>query len=417
MKIFPFLLIASLYFSQQLLLNTYDKTGYLFYDDRVQAIFNFQVSNQISFTDYIIEHYIPPKVSVEYIPLPKREFLILNCGKTIGTMMTDIVIPQSIYEKLVELFNSNVPVLVTIDRYPIEIYPDHILVLEFDSEKIKEFLPHFVNYDLSKITRPGKYPLKAPDLGVDWIVTSYPGFGGAIIPIFKNGTDKIEWTVDGINHSGICAVFSTGEHSINAQIAGKLYNFNVSVLDQRDFSIEKNFEIGDRLDENFISLSGFDCSTLTAVGKFVFLQMQAGQLKLIKATVTDSTSPLLELHISPKAPGIFELSTFVQDMTAYTVNVFLDGQKLEITKGILTLTKANHTIVAIAEDSFSNKSYVIKQISNTDLAKDGILVEREEVHFDVLGFNFISPYIKWWLAKDVSAEVVKDGQRYEIEIH
>lgn len=418
MKILPFLLIASLFFSQELLLNTYDKTGYLFVDGKIETTFTFQVDIQTSFKDYIADRYIPPKIFVEYIPLPKQDFLITKSGKTVGTIATDVIVPKSVYERLVELFTSGISILVTVDKYPIEIYSDHILVLEYDSEKIKEFLPHFVNYELSRITKPGRYSLELPVLNLDWVVTSYPGFGGAIIPIFKTKLSEIQWTIDGINYKNICAVYPVGEHLINAQIDGKLYNFEITALDHREFKTQENFEIGDQLNENFISLSGLNCEFLAIPGNFVFLQIQPEQVKIVKAIVEDSTCPVLDLSVSQKSPGIFELITSVSDMTACVVRVFLDGKELGLTKGILSLTEKNHTIVAIAEDSFSNKSYAIRHINgNLELDKSGTFAEQQELCLDVLGFSFISPYIKWWLAKDVSARVIQNGYGYTIETY
>ncbi|WP_041081792.1 hypothetical protein [Thermotoga profunda] len=418
MKVLPFLLIACLCFSQELLMNTYDKTGYLFFNDKVEMVFTFQVNTQISLKDYIVEHYIPPKISVEYIPLPKQDFLVTSSGKTIGVVMTDVVVPDFVYEKLVELFKSGIQIQVTIDRYPIEVYSDHVVIFEFDREKIKEFLPRFVDYDLSKITKPGKYSLEPPVLDVDWVITSYPGFGGAIIPIYKSEPTSIEWVIDGAHYKDICGTFPVGEHLIGAQINGKLYNFEVSVSNQKSFRTQEIFEIGEQLNENFISLSGLDSDPLMIPGTFTFLQIQPDQIKLVKATVQDSTCPTLDIDVSQKAPGIFEFSTSVKDMTACTVQVFLDGQSLEITKGLLSLSDKDHTIVAIAQDSFENKSYAILQItSNRELSKSGIIVKQQELYINILGFSFISPYIKWWMAKDVSAKVITDGYGYTIETY
>lgn len=418
MKVFPLLLIACLCFSQELLLNTYDKTGYLFIDGRIETIFAFESDIHMTLKDYITDYYIPPSISVEYIPLPKHDFLISNQGKTIGTMGTDIVIPKSLYEKLVKLFKSGAQILVTLDRYPIEIYSDHILVLEYDSEKIKEFLPHFVNYELSRITKPGRYSLELPSLEIEWVVTSYPGFGGAIIPIFKSEFAEIQWTIDDVHRKDICVVYPVGEHFINAHIDGKSYGFETTAVSHKIFSTQETFEVGSPINGDIISVSGLHGESLTIPGTFLFLQLRPEQVRVIKATVTDSTSPVLEVNVFQKVPGIFELVTSVSDMTACTVRIFLDGEELAFTKGVLSLAGKNHTLVAIAEDTFGNKSYTIRQINdNFELNKSMVFVEQQEQRFDVHGFGFVSPYIKWWLAKDVSIRVIKNGYGYAIETH
>lgn len=418
MRILPLLLIACLCFSQELLLNTYDKTGYLFTDGRIETIFTFEADIHMTLKDYITDYYIPPSISVEYIPLPKQDFLISNRGKTIGTMGTDIVIPKSLYEKLVELFKSGAQILVTLDRYPIEIYSDHILVLEYDSEKIKEFLPHFVNYELSKITKPGRYSLELPSLEIEWVVTSYPGFGGAIIPIFKSEFAEIQWTIDDVHRKDICVVYPVGEHFINVHIDGKAYGFETTVLSHKIFSTQETFEVGSPMNGDIISLSGLHGESLTIPGTFLFLQLRPEQVRVIKATVIDSTCPVLEVNVFQKVPGIFELVTSVSDMTACTVRIFLDGKELAFTKGVLSLAGKNHTLVAIAEDTFGNKSYAIRQISDSlELSKSMVFVEQQEQRFDVQGFGFVSPYIKWWLAKDVSVRMIKNGYGYTVETH
>jgi len=417
-KVFPLLFLACLCFSQELLLNTYDKTGYLFLNGKVEMTFAFEMKTQISFRGYVVDRYIPPRVSVEYIPLPKEDFLITDCGKTIGSKMTDIVIPDSTYQRLIEFLRSGEQIKVTVDSYPVEIYPDHILVLEFDSKKISEFLPHFVNYDLSKITKPGKYPLQTPAIVLEWAVTDYPGFGGAIIPIFKTEVSEVEWIIDDFRYKGICTVLPIGHHSVIAQVNGQSYSFELSISSQRISQVQEAFEVGDRFDKDFISLSGMNNEILTIPGRFLLLKMDDDEIKVINATVSDTVSPIINLRISQKTPGIFELFTSAQDMTACTVRVFLDGHELELAKGILSLDQGKHTIVALAQDSFENKSYVITTVDiNPELSKDGIFVTQEEAHFDILGFNFISPYIKWWVAKDISTKVMMNGQRYVVGTH
>ncbi|MEJ5228999.1 MAG: hypothetical protein WHT65_03265 [Pseudothermotoga sp.] len=416
MKTLLLLLAASMCFSQQLLLNTYDHSGYLLLNDQIVMNFNFQYSQEVPFRSYIVDWYSPPKILVDYIPLPKQDFFITAVGKTIGTTMTDIVLPESIYKKVTELFQSGAMVYITVDRYPIEIYQDHILVVEYDKQKIEEFLPHFIDYDLSKITKAGKYPLEPSSVQIDWAVAQYNGLGGAIIPIFKDQMYTVLWSVDGTELKGPCVVFPTGQHSVEAKVNANLWHFNFFVDEWRYSFEEKAVEMGSNLEERIFSISGLDIKKLTIPGTFIFLKDIDGGMEVQKVKSIDSTSPVLKLNLAELSPGIFELSTDVEDLTACTVEVLVNGERVEMTKGILSLENRTNVVVAIAKDTFENKSYAIKQIvQNTRLDKEGMISRDREVVFDIFGIPFYSPYVKWWLAKDVNAKVMASEKRYFIE--
>ncbi len=416
MKTLMILLVASMCFSQQLLLNTYDNSGYLLLNDQVVMNFHFQYRQESSFRSYIIDWYSPPKILVDYIPLPKQEFFITAAGKTIGTAMTDIVLPESVYKKVVELFQTGTMVYVTVDRYPIEIYPDHITVVEYDRQKIEEFLPHFIAYDLSKITKAGKYLLEPTSVQIEWAAVQYEGFGGAIIPIFKDQIYTVLWSVDGTDLKGPCVVFPTGQHSVEAKVNANLWHFTLSVDEWRYSFEERAVEMGSNLEERILSISGLDIGKLTIPGTFVFLKQLDGGMEVQKVNSVDSTSPVLELNLTELSPGIFELSTDVEDMTACTIEVFVNGERIQLTRGVINLEKPNTVIVVTARDAFENRSYAIRQIiQNTQLERDGMISRDREVVFDIFGFSFYSPYVKWWLDKDVNAKVMTSDKRYLIE--
>ncbi|KUK22024.1 hypothetical protein [Pseudothermotoga lettingae] len=409
-------LLTTICFSQTLLLNTYDSSGYLFTDD-FKMTFKAEIPKNLKYRGVVKEFYIPPRIDVEYIPLPKTKFFITDSGLTLGTSSTDVIVPEEVFEKLIELFSSSQSISIIIDSYPIEVYADYFILLEeIDQKRLNEFLPHFVKYDPFMVSKPGKYPINVSKSQIDYVLTKYPGFGGAIIPVFTSTPmQKIDWIINGVHVDSPCAVFSTGSHTIEANFQNTHHVFEVKIDEQEWQENVRTAELGSYLPKGYISLSGFHMQKFDFPGTVTFVKIEPCKIELLKTTVLDTTPPQISNSITERGSNLFEINIKTIDKSSYDVQVYIDDQKIELTKGLISLSEGKHVLIVMARDNFGNRSYAVENIFNKKLPPEGIIAEKNEFVTEIGGFWFSSPYLKWWIGKGNSVKVRVNGESYSIE--
>jgi len=79
--------------------------------------------------------------------------------------------------------------------------------------------------------------------------------------------------------------------------------------------------------------------------------------------------------------------------------VYVDGEKIELTQGILDLEEGYHVVTVFAVDAFGNSSFnarKVLRIPRLPTGKAEVVFHTSEELCDIGGFKFISPYVLSW---------------------
>ncbi len=420
---FVFVTICIYAFSNLLVVNTFDESAYLFFDgSSVPTVFKASLRRSIPFKGKLIDIFEPIEVSVSYIPLPKERFLITDKGLTVGEKACDINVPSEIFKQLLSIFENSRTVSIMVDKYPVEIFPDKVVVREHISrEKLYEFISLFFDSNVSKrivriYTGPGTYTLLFPEDTIDFAITTFPGLGGAIIPIFREVPECFElvWNINGQERSGICASLSVGENIVECLSAENLGQIKIFVEPVELIKISKTIELGEDYRPLGYSLSGFIFSR-TTVGRVLFALLESNRIVLEELQIIDSKPPNVLLSIDRLSKDMYKIDVRVLDFSAASLQVFLDEEKLPFTSGIVTLRDDSHLITIISQDNFSNSTFIMKLLSKgSKFLREGVFVTSLESVFDIGGFKFRSPYLKYWVEKNIT-KVIINGIEQAIE--
>ncbi len=407
--IFVLLTLIGVYtFPALLLVNTFDESAYLFVSEQATPIvFKASLSSHLSFKEDIVGIYEPVEISVSYIPLPKDRFFITNSGYTIGEKGCHINIPTEILHRMLDVFGGSTRISVLVDRYPVEIFKDRVVIKDsISKDKLREFISFFIDQNLADrivriYSRPGSYDLVPTEESVDLAITFFHGIGGAVVPVFKEFPEsfELEWSVNGENRKAVCAVLQIGKNTVDCLLARNPLRTEVYIEPLELVTVTKTIELGDNYSPSGYSLSGFLFSS-NFVGKTTFVSFEPTRLIVEEIFITDTTPPKLDLQISELSNGMYKLSVMVLDFSAVTVKVYIDDNQLPFTSGVISLPNDLHLITVVAEDSFSNTSFCMKTVlKNREPYTEGMIKVSSNVIIDIGGFKFYSPYVKYWVGE------------------
>lgn len=404
-----FIALSCCCLAAELLINTYDMTAYLFTEiERVQ--FEAHCDPALSLTDEIVDVYEPVKIIVDYIPMPKVPLLISEQGFTVSTKAADIVVPEEYFERLVQTLKAGETIKLVVDRYPIEIYPDKIRVVEpVGRDKIQFFLSHFFE-KVPKVVGPGEYEL-AQESVHQLVVSHFPGLGGVVMAIFEKDPEELTFIENSHQTRGLCLSLPPGEHivqivspsgeaTLTLNFPERIVRFESSQIELGTFSEKKMyFPSGLQPTERF-----------SYPGRYVALELDETSIVIRELHVRDSLPPSLKLN-TKWLDSMCQIQLDVDDVSPVETSLYVDGEKIPMQRGVLRLTSTRHTLIAVAQDAFQNVSYVVRVLERPK----ELLVFSEEKVVDIGGFKFFSPYVKWQLLEPSSYEVKVNEKTYKIE--
>lgn len=405
------LLLSGFTFATEVLINTYDKTGYVFDEDN-QLIASFKAEcDAVRISSVVSNVYRPLHLTVDYFPLPVSTLLILEEGQTLGANEGDICVGEKAFELLYQKYCSEKKsITVNVDFYPIEIYSDRIVIKEeITREKFQHFVQHFLP-DLAvwyPIT-PGVYPLKSSRLKPEFALYTFPGIGGGVIPIFHNEPCSLKWNIDGIETTRSAVFFGPGEHQIDA-VYDLSFNsqwqqgFRVFVPYQRVLFSSTEVSLGGVSSgnyEDYFFLDGIEPHRIFSIPcKTTLITVDPPEVSVVKITVQDDMQPIINIQCPQKTSGLLPISIKVEDASAAEVQVYVDGEKIELTQGILDLEEGYHVVTVFAVDAFGNSSFnarKVLRIPRLPTGKAEVVFHTSEELCDIGGFKFISPYVLSW---------------------
>lgn len=403
--ILPFCCLAA-----ELLINTYDMTAYLFLDGQ-QIQFRALCPSNMHLTDEFIDVYEPVRLIVDYIPLPNVPLLVSKKGLTMGTKTADIVVPKEVFALLFNYVKSGRTISLTVDRYPIEIYPDRIKVLEpVERRKIQFFLSHFFE-KVPPIASPGEYSLKE-QISYQLAVSYFPGLGGTVMAIFESEPVELTFFHNGVQTKGLCLVLPPGKHSVGIVSFNSTAELNLDFPNQTVRFEPAQIELGSRNEKPLKFLSGLlSTDSFSYPGRYLALEQLSNELIVHDLTVKDSTSPELVMN-TKLIDSMCQIQLQAEDASPYEIFLYLDGERLLVERsGVLKLESAKHTLIGVARDAFGNITYKVLVLERMQ----DFMAFTEERIIDVGGFKFFSPYLKWRIFDSASYEVKVNEKTFRIE--
>lgn len=394
----------------ELLINTYDMTAYLFLDgQRIQ--FKALCPSNMRLTDEFVDVYEPVRLTVGYIPLPNVPLLVSRKGLTMGTKTADIVVPEEVFALLFNSVKSGRTISLTVDRYPIEIYPNRIKVLEpVERRKIEFFLSHFLE-KVPPVAGPGEYSLKE-EISYQLIVSYFPGLGGAVMAIFESEPVQLAFVHNGVQTKGLCLALPPGTHSVEIVSSGSTTELNLDFPDQTVRFEPARIELGSRNEKPLKFLSGLlSTDSFSYPGRYVALEHLSNELIVHDLTVRDTTPPELVMN-TKLIDSMCYIQLQAEDVSSYETFLYLDGERLPVERsGVLRLESARHTLIGVARDTFGNATYRVLVLESMQ----DFLMFTEEKTISVGGFKFFSPYLKWRIFDSASYEVKVNEKTFRIE--
>jgi len=405
------LLLSGFTFATEVLINMYDMTGYVF-DEDSQLITSFKAEcNAARISSTVSNVYRPLHLMVDYFPLPTSTLLILEEGQTLGASEGDICVGEKAFKLLYQKYCfEKKPITVNVDFYPIEIYSDRIIVREeITREKFQYFVQHFlpdsgVWYPIA----PGVYPIKSSCLKPEFALYTFPGIGGGVIPIFHNEPCSLKWNIDGVETTRSAVFFGPGEHQIDAiydlsSNSQWKQGFRVFVPYQRISFSSTEVNLGQVFSSNYgdyFSLDGIETHRIFSIPcKTTLVMVNPPEVSVVKIAVQDNMRPVINIQCPQKTSSLLPISIKVEDASAAELQVYVDGERIELTQGILDLEEGYHVVIAFAVDAFGNSSFNARKVLKIPKLPTGeteVVFHTSEKLCDVGGFKFISPYVLSW---------------------
>lgn len=407
--VFTLLIVSSCCFAAQLLINTFDMTGYLF-EDGAHIKFKVHCPSDLSLTDRLIDLYEPVKLTVGYISMPDIPLLISEKGFTVSTKMGSIVVPEEVFTKLFQTVKSGKTVDLIVDRYPIEIYADKIRVIESTSlEKIEFFLNRFIKR-FPKITGPGEYTLEEKPVSYQLAVCSFPGLGGAIMAIFDGKPHELTFKTGDIEVKGFSMNLPPGDHTVKVSLLGEATELTLNFPDRPVRFQTSQIELGDSCEKNLYFPSGLQGSSrFSYPGKYFGLEF-SNELIVHELLVRDTTPPKLTMSLK-RIDSMCLVQLQAEDFSPFETFLYVDGEKFYFERGVLTLSSPSHILIGMAQDVFQNVSYVVQVLERLE----DTLVFSEEKVIDIGGFKFFSPYLRWQSFEATKIEVKINEKIVQLE--
>ncbi|MEN3007840.1 hypothetical protein [Pseudothermotoga sp.] len=383
------LIISGYLFAAQLLINTFDMTGYLF-EDGVHSKFKVYCPSDLSLIDKITDLYEPVKLTVRHIPMPDILLLISEKGFTVSAKIGNIVVPEEIFTKLFQIVKSGQTVDLIVDRYPVEIYTNRIKVLEpVRSEKIESFLNRFIE-KFPKITGPGEYSLEVKPVSYQLLVCCFPGLGGTIMAIFEGEPCELTFATGGIKTKGFSMNLPPGNHTVRISMLGEATEITLNFPDRFVRLQTSQIELGANCEKQLYFISGIQRSNCFSYpGRFLGLEF-SNDLIVHELLVRDTTPPKLTMNLK-RLDSMCFVQLQAEDVSPFETFLYVDGEKFYFDRGVLTLSSLKHTLVGMAQDTFQNNSYIVQVLEKLE----DTLVFPEEKVIDIGGFKFFSPYLRW----------------------
>ncbi len=393
----------------QLLINTFDMSAYLFTDgERLQ--FKAHCPVDMRLMDEIVDLYEPVNLTVRYIPMPDVPLLISQQGFTIATKMADIVIPEEMFVRLSEMVKSNQKVTLVVDRYPIEIYPDRIRVVEpVGKEKIEFFLSHFFE-KVPKVLGIGEHKLQKVST-YQLVVSCFPGLGGILMAIFEDEPSDLTFIEAERQTKGLCIALPPGEHTVEIVSSSDATQLTLNLPDWTVRLESEEVELGTTREETLFFPSGLQPDErFLYPGRYVALQFHDGGLIVRDLRVKDTLPPKLTMSVR-WLDSMCQIQLDGEDFSPFETFFYVDGEKLNMQRGVLRLSSEKHILIGVARDTFENVAYTIKILERPA----EMLVFSQEKVINVGGFRFSSPYLKWQVFDASSIEVKVNERTFRIE--
>ncbi len=393
----------------QLLINTFDMSAYLFTDgERLQ--FKAQCPVDMRLMDEIVDLYEPVNLTVSYIPMPDVPLLISQQGFTVATKMADIVIPEEMFVRLSEMVKSNQKITLVVDRYPIEIYPDRIRVVEpVGREKIEFFLSHFFE-KVPRVPGIGEHSLRWTS-NYQLVVSYFPGLGGVLMVIFENEPFDLTFIEAGRQTRGLCIALPAGEHTVEIVSSSDATQLTLNLPDWTVRFETGEVELGTIREEALFFPSGLQPDErFLYPGRYVVLQFHDEGLVVRDLRVKDTLPPNLTMSVR-WLDSMCQIQLDGEDFSPFETFFYVDGEKLSMHRGVLRLSSEKHILIGVARDTFENVAYTIKILERP---AEMIVFSQEKV-INIGGFRFSSPYLKWQVFDASSIEVKVNERTFQIE--
>jgi len=404
-----FLILSCQCLAAQLLINTFDMSAYLFMDgERLQ--FKAQCPEDMKLTDEIVDLYEPINLTVNYIPMPDVPLLISQQGFTVGTKMADIVVPEEMFIKLSHMVESGKKVELLVDRYPIEIYPDRIKVVEpVSKEKIEFFLSHFFE-KVPRVPGIGEHSLHWTS-DYQLVVSYFPGLGGVVMAIFEDEPFELTFAENDNQTKGLCTALAPGQHTLEIVSLNDATRLTLNFPEWEIRFESDEIELGTVCEDSFLFPSGLQPGErFLYPGRYVALHFSDEQLVVRDFRVKDTMPPKLTMNVR-WLDSMCQIQMDVEDFSVFENFLYVDGEKIDMQRGVLTLSSGKHTLIGVAADVFGNVAYAVRILERlTEMA-----VFSQEKVVNIGGFRFFSPYLRWQLFEAPSFEVKVNERTLQIE--
>lgn len=407
--ILTLLIVSSFCFATQLLINTFDMTGYLF-EDGAHVKFKVHCPSDLSLTDRLIDLYEPVELTVGYINMPDIPLLISEKGFTVSAKMGTIVVPEEVFTKLFQTVKSGQTVDLIVDRYPIEIYTDKIKVIEStSSKKIEFFLSRFIER-FPKIEGPGEYSLEEKPVSYQLFICSFPGLGGAIMAIFDGKPHELTFKIGEIEVKGFSMNLPPGDYTVKISLLNEVTEVSLNFPDRPVRFQTSQIELGDNCEKSLYFPSGLQGSNrFSYPGRYIGLEF-SNELIVHEFSVRDTTPPKLTMDLK-RIDSMCLIQLQVEDLSPFETFLYVDGEKFYFERGVLTLSSSRHVLIGMAQDVFQNVSYVVQVLEKPE----DTLVFPEEKVIDIGGFKFFSPYLRWQSFEATKIEVKINEKIVQLE--
>ncbi|MDK2899965.1 MAG: hypothetical protein PWQ45_476 [Thermosipho sp. (in: thermotogales)] len=389
-------------FSITIYFNTFDNSLII-----NQKVYKFS-GEALPFKGKIITYFKSPSIEIGNVDIP-NDLLVLEDGQTIGQNGT-IIVSKDVFDKIVELYTNNDIEKVIIDRFPVEIYDDKIIVKELISrDKLISYLKIFKNnFEITNLDYYlGTYDITPDYPKIEITTFSFPNIGYYNVKIIDKSAVYTKVYVNG-KDSKKSGTLTSGTYKIFVKCMDEL-GYESSKTTFLDIPKSKiNFQ---KIEVEFGKETEF--GKINYIGTRNFYEITPLTSTITTITSKDTTSPTINVSIKKLFNDYYSIKVLSNDLNK-TKNVILLNNN-PINNGVVKLEKGKNLLIVMSKDTFDNYNLKHVSIYNYQTLDSTLTFLDEKRWINIGGVLIKSPYIISWVNPNIERRIYED-KRYIINI-
>jgi hypothetical protein len=308
------------------------------------------------------------------------------------------------------LYTNNDIEKVIIDRFPVEIYDDKIIVKELISrDKLISYLKIFKNnFEITNLDYYlGTYDITPDYPKIEITTFSFPNIGYYNVKINDKSAVYTKVYVNG-KDSKKSGTLTSGTYKIFVKCMDEL-GYESSKTTFLDIPKSKiNFQ---KIEVEFGKETEF--GKINYIGTRNFYEITPLTSTITTITSKDTTSPTINVSIKKLFDDYYSIKVLSNDLNK-TKNIILLNNN-PINNGVVKLEKGKNLLIVMSKDTFDNYNLKHVSIYNYQTLDSTLTFLDEKRWINIGGVLIKSPYIISWVNPNIERRIYED-KRYIINI-